>query len=135
MDKEALVYLGQSRVGCLAVAMPDGSLRSSALHYSHTAEPLKILIQTSRDTRKAEAFLNGRVAPASFTVGFSEEEWLTLQLDGTARLLKEEGEIAAFKKIHHAKIVEAAQYVGKDTIYIEFTPTWHRYTDLTSRRK
>jgi hypothetical protein len=132
MESRAIDYLLKNRVGCLALAMPDGKVHTAALHYSQDDNPVRLLFQTGSDTKKAQAFHAGK-AQASFTIGFSEEEWLTLQIDGVARLLTSAGEIEQFKSIHHAKHPRAAKYFGPETICIELTPDWYRFTDFNTQ--
>lgn len=132
MDERVKNYLAKQQVGCLALAMPDGSVHSAALHYSHSDEPLELYFQSGRDTKKAAAFANGP-AKASFVIGFSEEEWLTLQIDGEARILSDQAKIEECQKIHYAKHPSAQQHAGPETIYIAFQPNWYRYTDFKSK--
>jgi general stress protein 26 len=131
MDQSISAFLAKQPVGCLAVALPNGTVHTAALHYSHLDEPFTLYFQSSRDTKKATAFAEG-VAQASFTVGFSEEEWLTLQADGEARVLSDPAEIEHCQKVHYAKHPRAQKFAGPQTIYIEFKPRWYRYTDFNT---
>ncbi len=132
MNIKAFNYLQKNRVGCLAVTLPDGAPHAATVHYSDTTDPLVIYIQTGKGTKKGEALSSGEALAASFVVGFSEEEWITLQLDGKARLLKTDEEIAQFQTTHYAKNPEAEKHAGSSTAYIEFRPTWYRFSDFNT---
>ncbi|MCR4277589.1 MAG: hypothetical protein NUV80_03910 [Candidatus Berkelbacteria bacterium] len=68
---------------------------------------------------------------ASFTVGFSEEEWKTLQMDGVLRLLRED-EDEEFQKNYYSKNPEAKQYRGEEAAYLVFEPVWWRFSDFSA---
>jgi general stress protein 26 len=132
MSPPVLDFLAKERVCSLAVILSDGSPHSAAVHYSHQAEPLKIFIQTSNTTTKAQPFLNGETGKASVAVGFSEQDWLTLQMRGTIRTISDPKELDEVYSIHYKKHPDAEQYKGPNTVFLEFTPTWWRYTDFNT---
>lgn len=127
-----LNYLEKNRIGVISVILEDGAVHSATVHYSHNENPLKIYIQTSSDTLKAKLFLDGGAGKGAFVIGFSEEEWLTLQMHGEVRAVSDKDELEQIYKIHYAKHPEAEQYKGPKTIFLEFTPTWWRYTDFNT---
>lgn len=132
MDERISKFLANQPVGCLSVAMPEGSLHGSTLHFSHADDPFVIYFQTGKGTRKAQAFSGVASAEATMVVGVSDVEWVTLQLDGQARVLTSTEEIEACKKVHHAKHPQSVKHVGPTTIFIAFTPRWYRYTDFNT---
>jgi len=65
-------------------------------------------------------------------IGLSEEEWLTLQMHGDVKIISDNKELEKVYKIHYAKHPEAEQYKGPKTVFLEFTPTWWRFTDFNT---
>ncbi len=132
MDSKIKDFLEKQRVGVLSVVLSDGASHSATVHYSHQTNPIKIFIQTTNTTLKAQPFLKGEVGKGSFVTGFSEEEWLTLQMHGTVKKISDEKELEDVYKIHYAKHPDAEQYKGPKTVFLEFIPTWSRYTDFNT---
>lgn len=132
MNPKILNFLAQERVGAISVLLPNGAPHSAAVHYSLQKDPLKIYIQTSNNTKKVQGLLDGKTSKAAMVFGFSEEDWLTLQMDGNARLISDAEKLQSIYKIHYQKNPEAEKYKGANTVFIEFTPTWYRFTDFNT---
>ena len=59
--------------------------------------------------------------------GFSEEEFVTLQFHGEAKLIKDEGNL---KEVYFAKYPNVREYEkDDDTVFLKFSPHWFRNTD------
>lgn len=130
MNPIALKLLEKERICVLSVVMADGSPHGAVVHYSQQTEPIKLFIQTS-PTVKTEAIKHaGGTAKAAVVVGLSEPDFMTLQMRGNVRLVSDVSELENIYKIHYAKHPEAEQYKSPKTIFLEFTPTWWRYTDF-----
>lgn len=125
-------FLMKEKVGVLSVILADGTPHSATMHYSYKDEPFKIYIQTSNTTLKAQPFLNGEVGKGAMAIGFSEEDWLTLQIHGDIRIISGHEELEEVYKIHYKKNPDAEQYKGPKTVFLEFTPNWWRYTDFNT---
>lgn len=82
MNPKILAFLTKNRVCSLTTLLKNGSPHAAALHYSHQNNPLELYFSTEKHSRKCEALLNGRSSGAAVVIGLSEEEWITLQLDG-----------------------------------------------------
>lgn len=132
MNQAALDLLAKDNIGVLSVTLPSGEIHSASVHISHAENPVRIFIQTSNSSLKAQSLLEGEAKNAAMVVGFSEEEWLTLQMHGTVRAVTGEKELEEVYKIHYKKHPDAEQYKGPKTIFLEFTPTWWRYTDFNT---
>lgn len=116
MDKKVLDFLASHRICSLTTLLSDGSPHAAALHYSHKDEPLELYFSTENTSRKCQALLDGKTVKASVVVGFSEEEWITLQMDGDVRAILDKNELTPIQTIHYAK-----------------HPTWWRYTDYNTK--
>ncbi len=135
MNETVLNFLGKESICVISVSLQDGTIHSATVHYSHTAEPLKIYIQTSNETLKAKPFLKGEIGTGALVVGFSRQDWLTLQMHGEVRAILDPKELEPIYKVHYGKNPGAEKQKGPDTIMLEFSPTWWRYTDFNTRPK
>jgi len=130
MDKKVLDFLSKHRVCSLAVLLKDGSPHVSAMHYSHNNNPVEIYIMTENISKKCEALLDGKSQNASFVTGFSEEEWVTLQMDGKIRAVKDKKELEKIHEIHFEKHPDPKKWKDDPaTLFLVFKPTWWRYTE------
>ena len=133
MNPQILNFITKERACVLSVILPDGTPHSAAVHYSHQNGPLKIFIQTTNTTEKVKGLLNGETGKASLVIGFSEQDWLTLQIRGDIKIVSELNQLQEIYKIHYAKHPDAEQYKNNPgTVFLEFTPTWWRFTDFNT---
>lgn len=132
MEKPIANLLNKEQVCVLSVLLQNGDIHSATVHYSHKDAPLKFYIQTSNDTLKAQPFLKGEAGKAAMVIGFSEQDWLTLQMHGNVRIITNEDELQDVYKIHYKKHPGAEKYKGPQTVTLEFTSTWWRYTDYNT---
>lgn len=119
-------------IGVLSVLLADGTLHAATIHFSQTVEPFKLYMQTSNTTIKAQPFVDGKTGPAALVIGVSEATWRTLQLHGTVRAILDPEEIAEVAKIHYEKHPEAGKYQSPKNLFLEFTPSWWRYSDFNT---
>ena len=126
MDQKVLDLVAKERVCSLSVCRPDGTCDAAAMHYSHSADPFVIYIQTENTSRKCRNL----PASASLVIGLSEETMTTLQLEGHINIISDLSQLPAIHQIHYAKHPSAEQYKSDPaTVFLIFTPTWWRYTD------
>lgn len=132
MQQHILDYLKTQRVGVLAVEMLDGAPHAATVHFAHTDEPVVFYFETDRRYRKSEPLFAWEAVRASLVIGVEESTMKTLQLDGTARLVKAD-EKQLFEEVYFQKFSEKkAKYSGPDVVAFSFTPTWWRFTDWTT---
>ena len=124
-------YVKTQRVGVLAVEMLDGSPHAATVHFAHNENPFIFFFETNREYRKSEALFGRDVTRASFVIGSDEIVMKTLQLDGTAQLLKE-NEKAMFEEVYLGKFPNKIKKMGDPSaVFFTFIPTWWRFTDWT----
>ncbi len=129
MDKIVLDFLAKNRVSCLTTLLKDGSPHASVLHYSHQENPLEIFFSCDNTSLKCEALLEGRSTKASVVIGFSEEEWITLQMDGKVVVISNIEELKKVQDRHYAKHPSSLEFKNvPTTVFLKFTPKWWRYT-------
>ena len=131
MDKRIIDFLKTQRTCVLAVEMLDGSPHAATVHFAHTEEPLVFYFETSKLYRKSEPLFARENSRASLVIGTDESIMKTLQLDGTARLIKDE-ELDQYNKVYQEKFPEKKEK-SNDPNFVRFlfTPTWWRFTDWT----
>lgn len=134
MDKKILDFLAKHRLSSLTTLLKDGSPHASVLHYSHQENPLEIFFSCDNTSLKCEAILEGKSTKASVVIGFSEEEWVTFQMDGDIAMVSDVGELKVIQDRHYVKHPNSAAF--KDiptTFFLKFTPKWWRYTDYNTK--
>lgn len=130
INSKILDFLARQRVCALTTLLSDGTPHASAMHFSHNTEPFKIYIQTENTSKKCQALLEGNEVKASVVIGFSEEEFKTLQMDGFVVAIKSHESLLNIHKIHYKKITDAEKWKNSPaTVFLVFTPTWWRYTE------
>jgi general stress protein 26 len=133
MDPKISAYLTAQRLSCLTVVLKDGSPHASTLHFSHNENPWELYFSTENTSKKCEGLLNGETVKASCVLGFSEEEFKTLQMDGEVKMITDSQELSKIKDIHYAKHPSSKKYENEpETVFLKFTPKWWRYTDYTT---
>lgn len=133
MDKQVLDFLSLHRVSSLSVMLPSGYPHAAALHYSHSESPLKLFFSTENTSYKCQGLLDGEKVKASVVIGFSEEEWKTIQMDGEVRIISDKSELASVQERHYAKHPNSAKFKDDPaTVFLEFVPSWTRYTDYNT---
>lgn len=122
-------YLAGQRVCALSVLIKDGSPHIAAMHFSHSMEPFEIYIQTENTSKKCEILSESKATKASITIGFSEKDFRTLQMDGTIKLVMKKG-LPRIHKIHYKKNPSAKKWKDDPaTVFLVFKPAWWRYTE------
>lgn len=133
MNKRVLDFLANHRVCSLTTLLKDGSPHAAALHYSNNKEPLELYFSTENTSLKTQALLDGKSTKASVVIGFSEEEWITLQMDGEVKAVLDKNGLRSVHVIHYAKVPDSEQYKDDPaTIFLKFIPKWWRYTDYNT---
>ena len=133
MDSKILNFLNNNRVSVFTTLLPDGSPHSAALHYSHVEEPLTLYFSIENTSRKCQDLLTGKTVKASVVIGFSEQEWITIQMDGSARLVSDSLELQSAKAIHYPKHPNSQKFENDPaTVFLAFIPTWYRYSEFKS---
>ncbi len=133
MEAKIFDFLATHRVCSLTTLLNDGSPHAAALHYSNKNELLELYFSTENTSLKTQAILDGKPTKASVVIGFSEEEWITLQMDGQAKAVLDKNELRSVHAIHYAKVPDSEQYKDDPaTIFLKFIPKWWRYTDYNT---
>jgi general stress protein 26 len=131
MDQNVRTFLDRNRVGALSLPIGENILHSAALHYSYQTEPFEIYFSTDITSRKCRLLKETTQQPASLVIGLSEEDWDTLQLEGTVQLITDKAIINQVKAIHYPKHPNSQKFESDpNTVFLVFRPTWWRYTDF-----
>lgn len=132
MDSRIVSFLSNHRVSAFTTLLPDGAPHTAALHYSHIVDPLTLYFTTKRTSRKMQSLVSGKNVKASLVIGINDEEWKTLQMEGEVRIASQEN-IERIQDIHYRKHPNAQEFKNRpETVFLEFTPTWWRYTDFST---
>src|ERR1700741_4967656 len=88
-------FLLEGRVSVLSTCTSKGEPHSSGMHYSCAAEPQGLYFSTA--DRRAKARDCRENPRASVALGWSETEWMTVQMRGGLRALTLPAELQAAK--------------------------------------
>ena len=124
-------FLREGRVSVLSSCTAKGEPHSSVMHYSCAAELPGLYFSTDDRTAKAsDCRENSR---ASVAIGWSETDWVTVQMRGALRVLSLPEETEAAKAAHYA-VHPNARHFERDphTLFLRFEPDWVRFSDLAA---
>lgn len=123
-----LKHLRANTLGVLSTLHPKLPQPESALVAFAETDQLELYFQTRSTSRK---FRNLAVQRnVSFVIGWSLDDYRTLQYQGVAEFLRDEAEREACKDLFRAKNSPAASHLDHpETQFFKITPTWLRYSD------
>lgn len=119
MDQKIIDFLTHERMAVLGIVLPDGSVHTAAMHF--VDQEGTFYFSTHDASRKVQGLTK---AAASMTVGFSEETWVTMQMDGTIEKTDDQ------KTLILSKYPDMEKRLDEHSIYLKFIPTWYRYSDF-----
>lgn len=130
LRENVAALIKRNPVCVLATGMPDGSPHTTVVHYSAMMDPLRLVISADVESDKVRNIQRSSVIAAA--IGWSESDWVTMQLRGTAKVLTDPSELADAKRTHY-EVHPSSQQFEHDpgTVLLCFTPTWLRYSDLS----
>ena len=135
METIVLDFLNKHHIGVMSTLLKDGSPHVCALHYANNDKG-EVYIMTEKSGKKSEALLEGKPGKASFVTGFSDEEWITLQMDGVVKAELDKAELAKIHKVYYVKNPGPEKYKNDpETLFLVFTPKWYRYTEYKPKFK
>ncbi len=129
MDSFIANFLKSQKVCVLSVMLPDGHIRGAAMHYAFDSDTQKIYMMTRSGSTKMQGLKKpGDSVEASVVVGFSEEEWTTMQIQGVVK--KTEGaDMVRAVEVYSKVFGEAGSGdEKKDAAVLEFDIRWWRYS-------
>jgi general stress protein 26 len=134
IDERIANFLSKHAICALTTLLADGAPHAAALHFSHNPAPFEFYFLTKNTSRKAGGLQDAESVMAAVVVGFSEEELITLQLDGEVSIIKDEIELDDVRRNYFDKHPGSKKYENdKAYIFLKFTPTWWRYTDYNTK--
>ena len=129
MDQGVVDFLTNERMSVMAVDLPSGAPHASAMHFVFQDGILYFC--THSGSRKLAGLKSGS-ALGSVVIGFSEQNWVTVQLDGQIQKIDSPTEKEAIKRLIVAKYPESSKYMDETAVFLKFTPSWWRYTDFNT---
>jgi len=124
-------FLREGRVSVLSTSTSKAEPHSSVMHYSCATDLPALFFST--DDRSAKARDCRENSRASVALGWSEVDWVTVQMRGALRALTSAGEIEAAKAAHYAVHPNARQFDSDPhTLFLLFKPDWVRFSDLAA---
>jgi general stress protein 26 len=131
MDERILKFLKRHRISVLTTVLKNGQPHSATIHYAYNKDTNSFYFLTAVDSRKMEDLVNPDWHNAALVIGFSEEEWLTMQLEGKVRWISDKQELEEAWKVYSGKFNGSEKEKGStDSALLEFSPKWWRYTEV-----
>ena len=132
MEEKAAEFLEKQRVAILSVVLPTGEVHGAAMHFAVGDRPLKIYFSTEKGSLKYAAVAGNGTGEAGVVVGFSEAEWVTLQMRGKiTEASGNEAEVAWGLILE--KYPGAASHRSDKSTVLVFVPGWCRYSNLAAQ--
>ncbi len=124
-------FLRDNRVSVLSTCTAEAEPHSSVMHYSCAAELPRLFFSTDdRSAKATDCRANPRAAVA---LGWSETDWVTVQMRGALRALTAPAELEAAKAAHYAVHPNARAFDSDPhTLFLRFEPNWVRYSNLAA---
>src|SRR5579872_5258129 len=75
-------FLLHHTISVVSIMDLEGYPHSAALHYAFDPDSFTFYFFTSKNSHKAQTLVNGEIVKASVVIGFSDKEWITIQMEG-----------------------------------------------------
>lgn len=135
MDQRLIEFLKKEKVAVLTTIIAENCPHSAVMHFSLSPDSDQIYFSTDNRSRKCQILNKLGKVNASMALGFSETEWKTAQIDGEL-VIADLQTAEKIKGVHYAKNPESKKYEAEPTtIYLIFTPTWWRYSDIQAGKE
>jgi general stress protein 26 len=122
-------FLRAGRLSVITTCAFKGEPHSSVMHYSCATEVVNLCFST--DDRSVKARNCRENSQASVAIGWSEVDWITVQMRGAVRALILPEEVAVAKKAHYAVHPNSRRFENDPhTLFLLFKPNWIRFSDL-----
>lgn len=130
MDKKVTDFIDAHRISVLTTLLPNNTPHSSTLHFAASTDPMYFIFLTEKSSRKCGHFEEGQKSSASLVIGFSEEEWVTLQMEGEIEIVGKDNLEEAWRIYSHKYRGSEKYKTNKENVLLKFTPNWWRYTKV-----
>ena len=125
-------FLEHEAAGTIAVPIDDaGTLHIATMHYVHMTDPLRFYFATSSKSEKCRLLNEQPEVIAACSVGTYVGTPFTLQMRGHARLLQMADHPDIIEKYFTKRQSSNKNVEGSDSVLVEFTPNWARFTDFS----
>ncbi len=131
MDERVVKFLKRHRIAVLTTLVAGGQPHSASLHYAFNQNPFYLVFWTGSGTRKLNNMQENKSSKGSVVIGFSEEEWLTMQMEGEVKWITDANEQNEIWPCYAEKYDERKEYKDtQDSALLKFTPAWWRYSEV-----
>lgn len=124
------------RIAVLTTLIDDGVPHSASMHYAFSEKYGSFIFATEIKSTKCKNLLGGNTQPSSLVVGFSEEEFVELQMRGEVSIIKDLKELDEAWGVYDKKFAGAKKWRDdKDGVLLKFVPGWWRYSEFKPKFK
>jgi general stress protein 26 len=134
VDERIAGFLSKHAICSLTTLLAGGAPHAAALHFSYNPASFEFYFLTKNTSRKAGGLQHAESVKAAVVVGFSDEELITLQLDGEVSIITDKIELEDVRGNYFGKHPSSKKYENdKAYIFLKFTSSWWRYTDYSTK--
>lgn len=133
MQSEVIYFISRQHIAAATIQLPDKSLYPAVMHVAHRENPFGLLFLTDKNSKKLSSLQLDKPVPAGVVLGFNEQEFTTLQMQGIVREVRKD-QLRELEMIYFLKFPWKKKLAeqNKSLILIEFIPHWWRYTDYAT---
>ncbi|MDE2025182.1 MAG: hypothetical protein KGJ07_01680 [Patescibacteria group bacterium] len=133
MQSEVLYFISRQHIAAATIQLPDKSLYPAVMHVAHRDAPFSLLFLTDKTSKKLSSLQFNNPIPAGVVLGFNEQEFTTLQMQGIVKEVPV-NQREELETIYFLKFPWKQKLAGDNTslILIEFIPHWWKYTDYAT---
>lgn len=132
LEKKILDFIAKERVCSLDTLLPNGYPHSAAMHFSSDMS-LTMYFSSDITSVKCQGFKKTEKIKAAVVVGFSEKEWISIQMRGSLSLIQDPQVLDVVKQLHYKKNPSSKEFEkDPNTVFLAFEPVWWRYTDFNT---
>lgn len=127
--ERAMAFVESARVSAISTVTSNDGPHVTVMHHSCLRSPFRIIYSADKgSTKYANVLVNSKSA---VVVGWSEQDWITVQLRGTTTAVTDPDELILAKIRHYAIHPNSRKFEhDPSTVFLKFEPSWIRYSDL-----
>ncbi len=130
IEKKILDFINNNRISVLTTVLSNGKPHSSSMHFAGSIDSGFIFF-TEKNSRKCSHFENDETYPAAMVIGFDENEFIELQLEGEVEMASAGKNLENGWKTYTAKFPGSDKWRNSKTdVLLKFIPKWWRYTEF-----
>lgn len=136
MEKTVSDFASKHRIAVLTTLIDQDTPHSASMHYAFSTDEGSFMFFTEQKSTKCKGLNDSLKHPASMVIGFSEEEFIELQMRGEISIVKDSKDLESAWKVYGDKFPNMLKWKdSKDDVLLKFVPLWWRYSEFKPKFK